>query len=53
MNTSPDTSDVPPIMTSEVKKTMNVTKNNKAPDIDNLTTDAVILGGDESVNVFK
>ena len=47
--TSPDSSEVPLIMTSEVKKTMKEMKNNKALGIDNLTSDAMILGGEESV----
>ena len=36
-------------MTPEVKKTLKEMKNNKAPAIDNLTDDIVILGGEESV----
>ena len=36
--TNPDTSEVPPIITSEVKKSMNEMKNNKASGIDNLTS---------------
>ena len=36
-------------MTSEVKKTLKEMKNNKAPGIDNLTSDIMILGGEESV----
>ena len=40
---------VTPIMTSEVKKTLKETKNNKAPGTDNLTSDNMILGGEESV----
>ena len=36
-------------MTSEVKKTLKEMKNNKAPGIDNLTSDIMILGGKESV----
>ena len=47
--TNPDSSEVPPIMTSEVKKTLREMKNNKAPGIDNLTSDIMILGGEESV----
>ena len=35
-------------MTSEVKKTLKRMKN-KAPGIDNLTSDVMILGGEESV----
>ena len=38
-------------MTSEVKKTPKEIKNNKAPGIDNLTTNK-ILGGEESVKHF-
>ena len=48
-NTSPDSSDVPPIMTPEVKKPLKEMKNNKAPDIDKLTADIMILGGKEPV----
>ena len=48
-NTSPDASEVPPIMTSEVKKTLKEMKNNKAQGIDDLTSDVMILGGEESV----
>ena len=48
-NTSPDSSYVPPIMPSEVKKTLREMKNNKAPGIDNFTSDIMILGGKESV----
>ena len=48
-NTSPDTSEVPPIMTSEVKKNLKEMKNNKVLGIDNLTSDAMIHRGDESV----
>ena len=47
-NTSPDSSEVPPIRASEVKKTLTEMKN-KAPGIDNLTSDIMILGGEESV----
>ena len=36
-------------MTSEVKKTLKEMKKNKAPGIDNLTSDILILGGEESV----
>ena len=46
--TNTDSSEVPPIMTSEVKKTMKEMKNNKASDTDNLKSD-VVLGGEESV----
>ena len=42
-------SEVPPIMKSRVKKSLNETKNKKALGIDNLASDAMILGGDESV----
>ena len=49
-------SEVPPIMKSGVKKVLKEMKN-KALGIDNLTSDAMILGGDESVkqiaNKFK
>ena len=47
-NTSPGSSEVPPIMTSEVKKTLKEMRTNKATGIDNLTSDVVILGGEES-----
>ena len=47
--TSPDSSKVPPIMISEVKKTLKEMKNNKAPGIDNLTCDVMIPRGEESV----
>ena len=36
-------------MTSEVKKTPKEMKNNKAPYIDNLRNDVIILRGEESV----
>ena len=47
-NINPDSPEVPPIMTSEVKKTLKEMKNNKAACIDNLTSD-MILGGEESM----
>ena len=47
--TNPDSPEVPPIMTSEVKKTLKEMKNDKAPGIDNLTSDIMILEGEESV----
>ena len=37
--TNPDSSEVPSIMTSEVKKTLKEIKSNKAPGMDNLTSD--------------
>ena len=44
-------------MTSEVKKTLKEMKNNKAPGIDNLKSDIMKLGGEESVkqltNIFN
>ena len=40
-------------MTSEVKKTLKEMKNSKAPGIDNLTSDIMILGGEESVKQLK
>ena len=46
---SADTQEVPPILTSEVKKTLKEIKNSKASGIDNLTVDVMILGGDASV----
>ena len=36
-------------MTSEVKKTLKEMKNNKSPCIDNLTSDIMIFGGEESM----
>ena len=45
---NPDTSGVPPIRTSEVRKTLKELINNKAPSIDNLTSDAVIPAGEGS-----
>ena len=48
-NTSPDSSKVPLIMTSEVKKTLNEIKSNKAAGIDKLASDAMILRGEKSV----
>ena len=39
-------------MTSEVKKTLKEIKKYKAPGIDNLTSDIVKLGGEESVKLF-
>ena len=47
--TNPDSLEVPPIMTSEVKKTLKEMKNNKAPGIHNLSSDIKTLGGEESV----
>ena len=47
--TNPDSSEVPPIITSEVMKSTKEMKNNKAPGIDNLTSYITILGGEESV----
>ena len=52
-NTSPDSSEVPPIMASEVKKTLKEMKNNKAPGIDKLISDVMMLGGEESVKQIK
>ena len=46
--TSPDSSEVPSIMTSEVKKTLGKMKN-KAPAIDKLTSDIMIFEGEEPV----
>ena len=40
-------------MTSEVKKTLKEMKNNKAPGIDNLTSDTMVHGGDESMKQPK
>ena len=51
--TNPDSLEVPPIMTSEVKKTQKEMKNNKAPGIDNQTSDIMKLGGEESVKQLK
>ena len=43
-NTSPDSSEAPPIMTTEVKKTLNKNeKENKATGIDHLRSDAMDL----------
>ena len=43
-------------MTSEVKNTLKEMKNNKAPGIDKVTNDIMILGGEKSVkqitNIF-
>ena len=39
---------VPPIMTIEVKTTLKERKNNNAPGIDNLASDVMPLGRDES-----
>ena len=36
-------------MTSQVKKTLKEMKSSKAPGIDNLTSDVMITGGEESV----
>ena len=52
-NTRPDSSEVSPIMTSEVKKTLKEMNNNKAPGMDNLTYDIMILGEKESVKQIK
>ena len=46
--TNPDSSEVPSIMTSEVKKTLGKMKN-KAPAIDKLTSDIMIFEGEEPV----
>ena len=46
--TNPDSSEVPPVLTLEVKKTLRHMKS-KARGIDNLTSDITILGGKESV----
>ena len=46
-NTSPDSSEFPPIITSEVKKNPKEMKN-KALGIDSLTNDVVIFGGEEA-----
>ena len=55
-NTYPDSSEVPPVMTSEVKRTLKKKQkknnNNKAPGIDNLTSDVMIPGGEESTKVL-
>ena len=51
-NTSPDSSEVPPTMRSEVKKILKGMKN-KAKGIDKLTSDVMILGGEESVKQLK
>ena len=48
-NTSPDSSEVLPIMTSEVKKTLKEMKSSKAPGIGNLISYVMILGEEESV----
>ena len=48
-NTSPDTPEVLLIMTSEGKKISKKTKS-KASSTDNLTSDAIILGGDGALN---
>ena len=48
-NASPDSSEVPPIMRLEAKKTPKEMKNNKALGIGNLTSDVMILEGEESV----
>ena len=47
--TNTDSLEVEAIMTSEVKKTLKEMKNNKAPGIDNLTSDIMILRGEQSV----
>ena len=46
--TNPDSSEIPPILTSKVKKTPKEMKNNKTPGIDNLTSNIMILGGEEA-----
>ena len=55
-NTSLDTSEVPPIIASEVKKTQNEMKS-KASSKDNLRNDVMVFGGKESVkqktNIFN
>ena len=48
-NTSSDSSEVPLIMISEVKKTLNEIKSNKATGIDKLASDVMILRGEISV----
>ena len=47
-NTSPDSTEVSPIVTSDVRKILKEMKNNKAPSIENLTNDVMILGGEGS-----
>ena len=46
---SSDESDIPPIIHSEVQTAINQMKRNKAPGIDQLTTDIIILGGEEVI----
>ena len=48
-NNNPDSSEVPTITTSEVNNPPKEMKNNKAPGIDNLRSDIMILRGEESV----
>ena len=46
---SSDESDIPPIIHSEVQTAINQMKRNKAPGIDQITTDIIILGGEEVI----
>ena len=39
--------DLPPIIPSEVKEAINQMKENKAPGIDDITSDIIKLGGEE------
>ena len=48
-----NSSEVPPMMTPEIKETLKEMKNNKAPGIDNLTRNGMILGREESVKQIK
>ena len=41
---APDESDIPPIIHSEVQTAINQMKRNKAPGIDQITTDIIMLG---------
>ena len=54
---SPDNSDVPPFIASEIRKTLHAMKKNKAPGNDYLTSDIIRLGGEEAilqvVNIFN